>query len=88
MTAIPEGFVLATSAVPLSRAPVLAIRRSATSDIMFEVLTVRYDAERRRNHWRTLTGNSVTDDGHDVLAWRIAPELLCFRCSPQPARRA
>ncbi|MEP3145483.1 hypothetical protein [Qipengyuania citrea] len=88
MIAIPEGFVLATSAVPQCGAPVLAIRRSATSGIVFEVLTARYDAERHRNHWRNLSGSSVTDDGNDVLAWRTAPELLCFRSPPQPMESA
>ena len=79
MRPVPEGFTLATNAVPKGGEPVLAIRRAAISGLVFEILTARYDAERSRNHWRKLDGSSVNDDGYDVLAWRDAPELLSYR---------
>ncbi|QNE07814.1 hypothetical protein [Croceicoccus marinus] len=87
MQPIPEDFVLASRAVPKGSAPVLALRRSPVTGLVFEALTVRYDAERSRNHWRRLDGSSVCDDGYDVLAWREAPDLLAYR-SPASASRA
>ena len=77
IAANPQGFTLATDALPCSDRPVLALRRSGYTCAEFEVLTARYMPNYRpQNPWQTIGCDAVTDSGEPVLAWRSADELL------------
>lgn len=75
--ALPAGFTPVAEALPEEDRPVLAIRRSGYISAGFEVVTACHQPTYRpRLPWRDLSGDSVMDDGADILGWRYADEWL------------
>lgn len=74
---LPAGFTPVAEGVPTEDRPVLAIRKSGYISATFEVVTARHQPTYRpRDPWRDLSGDSITDDGTEVLGWRYADEWL------------
>lgn len=74
---LPAGFTPIDESLPTEDRAVLAIRKSGYISAGFEVVTARYQPTYRpRLPWRDLSGDSVMDDGTDILGWRYADEWL------------
>ena len=70
----PIGHVL-----PDHDRPVLGLRPSGYQCSKLEVVTVRYMPDYRPlSPWRDISGDSITDSGHSIMAWCEADSVLQY----------
>lgn len=82
---LPDGYTPVANP-PRNHDPVDVIFVPGQSETHFQTGTCNYEAERREGgRWRMLGGNSVTDYGLQVLAWRKkGDELKVVAAEPAP----